>query len=362
MNNKSNAQLHHAPLLVEINRGRHASGEPIVECVHHGIISVVNSLGESLFNVGDVSTMCHLRSTAKPVQILPLFKRYVFLENGPSWNSQLKLSDVALLISSHAGEPIHTTRVQELLQIIGLKDDALRCGIHPPQDDATRKAMLFSHDVPSVLHNNCSGKHTAMLMVCLIDKLDMTSYENERHPLQQEIKDLIKTLGDVANHDISFGVDGCSLPTWAIPLQSLALIYSRLSAWQTELPKSRPSFLKDAFLKIWSSATTYPENLAGTKRFDTELIRASGGKIFSKTGADGMHALAVLPDKNFPHGLGVAIKIADGDARQTIRPLVIKELLNKFNLWPRDDSALQKFMPSFKNFRGICTGDARVIL
>ena len=349
--------LKDAPILVEIFRGTTTDGHPIIECVHRGLISIVSGQGEIIYSQGEQATLTHIRSCAKPFQVLPLLQSGFFSYDEK--HAEHRRCDLALMMSSHAGAPMHTDRVSQLLKENGLLPSLLRCGVHPPQDETTRHQLLKHGQMPSVLHNNCSGKHVAMLIACQKFGFDMSNYDDPHHPLQQEIRRIILALADLSDQELAHGIDGCSLPAWALPLEKLALMYARLAYWQEHLPANRPPWLKAAFKQIWQAFVTCPEYVAGDRRFDTELIRAGHGQIVSKTGADGVHALAILPCKDFPSGLGIAIKIADGDPRQTIRPLVLKDVLGKLDLWP-NEPALDKFLPSFSNFRGFQTGGARI--
>src|SRR5579871_352866 len=201
MSNVFSNNLKDAPALVEIFRGTTVVGQPIVETVHHGLILVTSGDEHSLISIGDTKTMVHTRSCAKPLQALPLFRHGLF-DGRPSL---LTLADVALMMSSHAGASIHTSRVAELLTANGLDESSLRCGAHPPQDEATRKDLQRRHLLPSPLHNNCSGKHIGMLLVCLKQGFDIHSYEDPHHPLQQEIKKLVADFADLQPSDLSYG-------------------------------------------------------------------------------------------------------------------------------------------------------------
>lgn len=340
-----------APLLVTLSRIMERD-TPIIECAHRGLISVVDGMGEVVYGMGDESVLCHMRSCAKPFQVMPLLEMGLFddLDKTP-----LSLADLALMMSSHAGSTIHTSRVAALLAGLGLSHSDLRCGIHAPQDESVRRDLLIKQTPPTELHNNCSGKHTAMLIACLHKGFSITSYEDRDHPLQQWIRATLMHLGDLKAHQIIASVDGCSMPSWAVPFKNIALLYARLAFWQTKAPAQSLSFAQ-AFKTIWEAATSHPEQIAGEHKFDTELIRAGRGQIISKTGADGLHALSILPSPLYPHGLGIAIKIADGDLRQTIRPLVVKSLFRELQI-DVNASVFDRFMPPTKNFRGIVVSE-----
>lgn len=354
----STASLFNAPVLAELYRGFDQEGAPIIERVHHGIIAVVDGRGQMIFSHGDVNFFAHMRSCAKLFQILPLFEMGFFDDDEAQTKLALTPADLVLMMSSHAGEPLHTARVDELLKKLGLDHHALRCGIHAPYDTATFCELLRRQQKPNELHNNCSGKHLGMLIACLRQGFDRHSYEEPSHPLQVWIKRLIALVADINVNDMSFGIDGCSLPSLVMPLKNLALMYARLALWATTSTASTPAFVPRACRMMWDAIGAYPEYLAGNKRFDSVLIRASKGRIVSKGGADGIISLAIAPFERYPHGLGITIKIADGDPKQHIRPLVVKTILEGLDLWPQD-SALLEFLPPTKNFRGLITGSAR---
>lgn len=337
-------QLNKAPSLVEISRGIDVDGAAIAEIIHRGLVAVVDGLGRSLLTIGDDTTRIHLRSCAKPVQLLPLIE-----SNGLGAVSE-EPYDRALLMSSHTGARIHTERVKAILAENNLDETALRCGIHPPHDDEARRELHLLQQKPSTLHNNCSGKHTAMILACRALDLDEKNYDDVDHELQRLIKKHLATLGDLSPDLIGHGIDGCSLPSWVMPIKNIALIYARMAYWQT--PNVNSDFYRRAFVSMWQSAIDYPEYLSGDGKLDCEVIRFGHGAIFSKTGADGMHALSFLPCNNYPHGLGVVIKIVDGDLRQTTRALIIKQVLDLLGL---SSTFLKKFLPLTTNHRGLTT-------
>lgn len=330
--------LTNAPILCSITRGK-AQGKDIIECCHRGLIAVTDGEANTIFSVGDVTLPVHIRSTAKPFQLMPLLEE----EQG-----KLDKKDLALLMSSHSGDRMHTERVAEILHNFGFTKDDLRCGIHVPYSLQAQLELLNQHALPNTLHNNCSGKHTAMLLLCKKLGKDYGSYEMFSHHVQEKIRNSLGLFSGEDPATLPHGIDGCSMPSYCVPLHSLALAYARLSYWQDYGDKP---YLKE----LWEGATEYPEFVAGVGRYDTELMQAAKGQIFCKTGADGMQALAIKADAQFPKGLGIAIKIVDGDQRNTIRPFIVKTLLERFNKWPSEPK-LDKFLPPSTNMRGLETG------
>lgn len=338
------ALLADSPILVTVARLMDA-GAPLVECAYRGLVCVVDGQGSIVYQMGAHDTVTHMRSCAKPFQVMPLFEMGYFNNTKPE-----ELADLALMMSSHSGAALHTSRVLALLKRHRLTKQHLRCGVHAPQDETERKELARTQTQPSELHNNCSGKHAGMLIACLQQGFALDSYESLTHPLQQWIKKSIATISDTPEHELRASVDGCSVPSWAMPIKNLALMYARMSAWL--LHPAPNAMLKNASSLIWQAFTMHPECIAGPKRFDTELLRKSQGMLISKTGADGLHALSVRPSSMYPHGLGIVIKIADGDPRQRIRPFVIQWLLKKLRI-PCDDQAFAPFVPSTVNLRQI---------
>ncbi|MCA9506832.1 MAG: asparaginase [Myxococcales bacterium] len=312
MNN--NNTLETAPVLFSLNRGVSHHHHPIMECSHRGLISVQDADGTSLLQVGETEARTHMRSCAKPFQLIPVIEEGIL--------EKLSLRDIALFISSHSGETYHTQRLAEILRLNGLNESDLRCGIHAPYHLSTQLDLLLHHQKPTALHNNCSGKHTAMLLLCKKLKAD-PAYERLDHEIQKRILDVVSTIADYDQDKIESGIDGCSLPSFCLPLSRIALMYARLGHCDADMKHAQ------SLVQIWSGAVSYPEYVAGHERFDTVLMKAAQGTIFSKTGADGMQAISIQTSKRFPKGAGIAIKIIDGDHKQNIRPLVVKEILSR---------------------------------
>jgi L-asparaginase II len=317
-------------LLAESYRGQ-CGDELCVETSHFGAFAVVNSEDDFIFSAGNVYCMAHLRSTAKPFQLLPFILDHLdeqIFENGQTIDS----ADIALLMSSHYGEAIHTNRIERLLALAQLSKTDLLCGIHPPFDDTTRKTLLAAQKPVDVVHNNCSGKHTAMLMSCQKNKWALGSYLEEGHPLQQKIIQLLLLIANAKYSQLGVGVDGCNVPTFILPLKNIAHAYAELA-----FPSKRfscHSELSQALNKLFVIGSLNPEMIGGRKSFDTALMQALPQQIFVKSGAEGILTMAIAPRDKYPRGLGVAIKIADGDFSKKVRPLVAISILQKLEILP----------------------------
>lgn len=306
------------PLLVVTRGGR-------VESVHRGSVAVVAADGRLLAAAGDPLQPVFLRSAAKPFQLTP------FLAAGGERRFRLSTEEVAVASASHGGEPFHTRTVLGLLRRGDFTVDDLHCGAHAPMREETAGALLARHEKPSALHNNCSGKHAAMLLACRLLGLDPATYWRPDHPLQRRILDVVSRMTGVAEERIGLGVDGCSVPVFQVPLYNLALSYARLLG-QRLAGESAREFA--ARRRIVGAMTEAPEMVAGTGRFTTSLLREFGGGLLGKEGAEGVYAIgapsrlaASLPASG---PVGIALKIEDGAERG--RDAVTVEVMRQLGL------------------------------
>jgi L-asparaginase II len=323
-----------------------------VESVHYGAVIVVNSRGEQLFAHGDPETITYLRSSAKPFQALPL------IESGGAKHWHLTPKEIAITCASHSGTDDHANTLGGMQAKIGITEKHLQCGVHAPIDAETAKTLVQKQLDPTPNRHNCSGKHTGMLAYAQMKGYSLDDYLDPRHPLQQEI---LQTFCEMCMLDpalVALGTDGCSAPNFAIHLRNAALGFARLvDPWA--LSDQRAAACK----VITSAMTQHPKMVAGPGRFDTRLMAATCGKIVSKGGAEGYQALGILPGvlgADAP-GIGVAIKISDGDPRGRARPAVALEILHSLGVLTTEEAqSLADLGPRFeiRNWRKILVGEA----
>lgn len=340
-----NQQIPIAEPLVEVRRGA------ITESRHRGHISVVEPDGTIVSYLGAAETVTFLRSSAKPFQAIPL------LVSGAAERFGFTDQEVALACASHNGEPMHVEIARSMLQKIGLGPEALKCGAHAPYSPKAAADLLASGEAPSVLHNNCSGKHAGMLAVAIHLGAPIETYNLAENPVQLEIGRVVSQFSNIALEDLAVGVDGCAVPVFGITIKAMALAFARLIAPPTEFDPATRS----ACARIVKVMTTYPELIGGTTdRLDTEIMKASPGSIVSKVGAEGVYTAGIVPSEKWPNGLGVALKIEDGDDHRA-RPTVVIEALRQLGVL-HDESleAVSKyaFFP-VKNRVGDIVGEIR---
>ncbi len=282
----------------------------IVESVHFGAAAIVDSKGRLLASIGDPQTVTFLRSSAKPFQALP------FIEQRGHEKFGMTPKEIALICASHSGTDEHVATVSGLQAKIGVRESDLMCGVHAPSDEETHNALIARGEAPTPYRHNCSGKHTGMLAHARLRNLPIQNYIAPEHPVQASILATFAEMCDLPVDQVKRGIDGCSAPNFAVPLYNAALAYARLCQPDALTPERAA-----ACRTITQAMTTYAFMVAGPGRFDTLLMDAGAGQILSKGGAEGYQALGLLPGASGPDspGIGVAIKISDGDSQGSLR-------------------------------------------
>jgi len=314
-----------------------------VESVHHGSLAIVDVDGRILFAAGDPERMTFTRSTLKPFQALP------FVAGGGIARFGLTGPEIALLCASHSGEPRHVAAAASILAKAGNSADDLKCGTHAPGFYDVRG------DVPppppySPLAHNCSGKHAGMLAHCAACGYGKADYLAPSHPLQREVRRAVAAMTGMAETAMPAGIDGCSLPNYAVPLGRLALAYARL------VVGSDAGDYGAASATLAQAMVAHPEMVSGEGRSDLVLARAGGGDWVPKIGAEAVQAIGLRS-----RGVGIAIKLDDG-ARRALLPVTIAALGQAAFLDDRAREILAPHVtPEVRNYRGLVTGDIRPV-
>lgn len=331
-------------ILVEVRRGN------TIESVHSGHLAIVDADGEMISSLGEPETVTFMRSAAKPFQAVS------FIESGAAERFDLTEREIAIACGSHNGEPAHTEAAASILRKINLTEADLRCGAHDPFNQKLAREMIARGENPTQLHNNCSGKHAAMLAFAKSINADCATYEAAENPIQQRIFETIKTFSGLPESEIGVGIDGCSVPNFAVPLKTMAQMYARLVL----PPKSFDLELREACRRVVAAMMSFPEMIGGslTERLDTEIMRAARGQIVSKIGAEGVYCAGVLPSPRFKRGLGIALKIYDGEDRRA-RPVATLEILRQLGILTIENSdVLRNFARlQINNWRGEKVGE-----
>jgi L-asparaginase II len=282
--------MEHYNLDVVVTRG------DSVESRHRVLGAAVDSRGRLIGSAGDVTEVTYWRSCAKPFQVMPL------IESGGFDELPWGIEELALASASHGGEPEHVAVAESMLQDIGREEGDLVCGPHEPL--STRGARLVRETGIRLtrLHNNCSGKHAAMMALAHSEDWPMRGYERPEHPVQQAAAESVARWTGVPAPKLVRAVDGCGVVVFGMPLEAMARAYARLGeAYRRcdEVPR-----------RIVDAVRARPLLFGGTDRFDTVLLEETDGRIIAKIGAEGVHSATVLDA-----GIGVVVKVADGASR-----------------------------------------------
>ena len=324
------------PVLVEVLRGA------LVESRHTGAVAVVDADGGRVFSLGDVGQPVYPRSAVKALQALPL------IESGAADRFGLEPEALALACASHSGEPGHVATAVRMLALAGLDASALECGAHWPIHQPSAQALARAGGSVGAIHNNCSGKHAGFLCVACAMDTDPARYVEAGHPVQRLVKATLEDVtGAVLSQDVC-ATDGCSVPTWAMPLSALARGFARFGTG-VGLGPGRAK----AAARLRGACAAHPWHVAGTGRFCTEVMQRLGARVFVKTGAEGVYC-AALPEQ----GLGIAIKCDDGAGRAA--EVVMAATLARLLPHDTDRAALDRFVrPTLRNWNGISVGSIR---
>ena len=340
---KSNLDVPIAEPIVAVKRGS------ITESRHRGHIAAVDGTGRIVAKLGAPHNVTFLRSSSKPHQAIPL------IASGAADHFGFTEKEIAIACASHNGEVIHTETVAGMLKKIGLDMSALKCGAHEPYSAEAARELREANKQPTVLHNNCSGKHTGMLALALYLNAPTESYDEPENAVQLNIARVIEQFSGIPVEDIAVGIDGCGVPTFGVTVRAMALMYARLVSPPDEFDDAT----RQACRRIVSAMTNYPEMIGGrAERLDTVIMRAAPGEIISKVGAEGVYTAGVLPCAEWPSGLGVALKIEDGEDRRA-RPTAVIESLRQLGVLKEESLEALKPYSSFSilNRRGDTVGE-----
>jgi L-asparaginase II len=325
--------------LVGASRGRR------LESLHAVAACACDAAGNVLLALGSIDEPVFLRSAAKP------FITAAAVEAGVVERFGFDDRELAVMSASHNGEPFHVEAVRGILAKIGAAVDDLRCGIQAPSYPPAAAALAESGERASALHHNCSGKHAGILALARVLDAPLDGYLAAQHPAQRRILALCERVSDDRFTRENIGIDGCGIPVYATPLRNAARSFARLATLQ-----ALESADAGALARARAAMIAQPDYVAGTERFDTDLIRAGNGRIVAKAGAEGVHASALLDG-----GIGLVLKVVDGARRAA--PVAALTLLER--LGALDATQLRALSsharPVLRNDAGTIVGELRAL-
>lgn len=337
----SSARFPENPVLVQVWRGG------AVESQHRGAWVVVDAAGSVVEGAGAFDAPIYTRSAVKCLQALPL------IETGAAERFAYDDAELAVAISSHNAEAQHTERVLGVLGRLGLEVRHLQCGPQPPGDPAARAELKERGERFTSLHNNCSGKHAGFLALARHLGVPVERYLDPESAGQRLVRRALVDVSGVRDEDVTIAIDGCSAPTFRMPLVGLATAYARVANPSGLAPARRA-----ACERMLGAVERFPELLAGKhERICTDLSRTTRGRLFPKIGAEAVYAIGVRGE-----GRGLAIKIDDGGARAL--HAVIVALLRRFRFASTEElAALEEWEERrLSNWAGLEVGRTEVLV
>ena len=325
------------PLIVEVTRGA------LIESLHRVRAVVVDTDGGVVASWGAIDEPVYPRSAVKPFQAIPVVitgavDHYGF---GPE--------ELALSCSSHGGTEDHVKVARDMMAKCGATLDELGCGAHAPMDAEAARALARRDEAPNALHNNCSGKHLGMIATACHQGETVGGYLDAEHPVQRRVLSMIELLAGQSLSGLPIGIDGCSAPTFALPLRALGGAFARLGA-----PGALDAPISTACRRITAAMLAAPVMVAGPGRLTTEVMAASGDAVVLKEGAEGVYAAALLGE-----GLGIALKAEDGAVRAA--EVALLAILRRFGAFSvvAERRLDARFEPLLRNWRGTVIGRIR---
>jgi L-asparaginase II len=316
----------------------------LVDLTHIGHVAVADYTGKLLYHYGNPDRVTFARSSAKPIQAIPV------VESGATDAYGLTDREIALLCASHSGESFHVDAVRSILKKADLTDKYLQCGTHYPFADYAAQELRNKGLKPETVHCNCSGKHSGMLITAKYLNEDLDTYYKPEHPVQQRI---MKTIAEICEYDeekIITATDGCGVPVHAMPLYKFAQGFARLSKPEV-LGEERGRVVK----RLTNAMTAYPDMVGGTDRFCTDLMKVCGDRLFAKSGAAAYYAIG-LKDK----GIGMSFKVEDA-AKGIVFAMVLGVLSQLNIITPMEFKQLEKYyIMQDKNHKGELVGHTKI--
>jgi L-asparaginase II len=328
------------PVLVEAVRGGR------VESAHRGAAIVVDATGKQVMSFGDGERLIFPRSSVKALQALPL------IESGAADALSLTDAELALACASHEGEPEHVATATSMLKKAGIDAHCLACGVHWPTHDKAARALASTGQEPTALHHQCSGKHAGFVCVACSSDDRIEGYESAAHPVQEKVRRALADMTGAPHEATQAAIDGCSIPTYALPLKALALGFARFGTGE-----GLDAMRAKACARLRKAVAAHPEMVAGPRKFDTKLMQALGARAFVKVGAEGVYS-AAIPELGF----GIALKCDDGAIRaaEVMMAALIMHLLPLSEAEHHVVAALRT--PPIKTWRGAEVGFLRATL
>ena len=286
----------------------------VVESSHQVKALITNTKGKTLLSTNNDNDFFYPRSSIKIFQAIP------FAMSNAIKNYRLSSKHIALACASHKGEKFHIRELEKWISKINLKTNNLQCGIHGPLDKKASEKIIYSRKKFNELHNNCAGKHLGMLTSCLVNNHSITNYLDYNHTHQRNIRKILNKFTETKLSKKNFSLDGCSAPQYSFKIKYISKALNNL----IKSYKNNYHYTEQVRILV-DSILENPEFIGGTASFDTKVIKASKGKIFCKSGAEGVFLFVDIQKE-----ISGVIKITDGNERAI--PIAIIKIFKKLKI------------------------------
>ena len=288
-----------------------------VESSHQVKVLVTNTNGKTLLSTNNDNEFFFPRSSIKIFQAIP------FAMSNAIKNYSLSKKKIALACASHKGEKFHIRELKKWISKINLKTNSLQCGIHEPLDKKASEKIIYSRKKFNELHNNCAGKHLAMLTSCLINNQSIKNYLDYNHTHQKNIRKVFNKFTETRLSKKNFSLDGCSAPQYSFKIKSISKALNNL----IKSYKDCYDYSEEGKTLI-NSVLENPEFIGGSASFDTKVMKASKRQVFCKSGAEGVFLFIDIQKE-----ISGVVKITDGNERAI--PIFIINIFKKLKVMSR---------------------------
>ena len=290
-----------------------------VESTHIVKVLVTNINGKNLLSTNNDNEYFFPRSSIKIFQAIP------FAMSNAIKNYKLNNKHIALACASHKGEKFHIRELKKWILKINLEKKNLQCGIHEPLDKKASEKIIYSRKEFNELHNNCAGKHLAMLTSCLVNNQSIKNYLDYDHIHQKNIRKIFNKFTETKLSKKNFSLDGCSAPQYSFKIKSISKALNNLiRSYNNKFEYAIPTRI------LINSILKNPNYIGGTTSFDSKVMHASKSKIFCKYGAEGVFLFIHLKK-----GISGVVKVTDGNQRAI--PITIINIFKKLKLMNKSE-------------------------
>ena len=286
----------------------------LLDLTHYGYVVVVNDKGEVIYSAGDPEAVVFYRSASKPIQALPVIAHRLDEKYG------LTDEETVLMAGSHLGEDFHVNALKSIMAKADLKEEYFIMNLAVPGSTKANEDRIINGLPKSKLYHNCSGKHTALMLIQREMGGDVKDYWKIGSVGENEVLRTMSEISEYPMEDVKIGIDGCGVPVFAYPLKNIAIAYKNLACIDT----IKDETLREAARRYIPRIHQYPHMMRGTG-FLCSLINHDPNLI-AKGGSNSVYGIGLKKER-----LGIALKVKDGN--EAIWPIIMREIFKQIGYY-----------------------------